>query len=187
MEKKLFIGIKILPSLELIGIYQELKRSLDNEKIKWTPFQNLHITLKFLGNTPEYLISGIKKALEEITELNQTFNFKIKGLGSFTKNNKIKVIWMGIEDGSEINAFVTKLIRRFELIGYEDEKRKFTAHLTLGRVNFISDVNLIKKLISDRNELLIQNVEVKEITLFESIVRFDGPHYEAIDTFSLKE
>jgi len=187
MEKKLFIGIKIVPSKKLIAIYQELKTDLDNEKIKWVTPENLHITLKFLGSTPDIQIPEVKKAIKEISDHFKPFNFGIKGLGCFTKGGKIKVIWMGIDNGSELNAFADNLIKRFELIGYEDEKRKFTAHLTLGRVNLVSNMDQLEKLLSDNKEIFIQQVAVKEIVLFESITEYDGPHYRVIDTFSLIE
>ncbi len=185
MEKKLFIGIKILPSEKLIGIYHKLRLNLGNEQIKWVSFQNMHITLKFLGNTPEYMISVINNTIEEVTDQYQPFNFEIKNLGYFTKSKKIKVIWMGIENGVELNAFAHKLIKKMSLIGFEDEKREYTAHLTLGRVNFISNQNQVDDLFSDYHEILIQNVEVKEIALFESITKSDSPYYHVIKTFSL--
>jgi 2'-5' RNA ligase len=185
MEKRLFIGIKILPSEKLIDIYQELRSKFENERIKWIPFENMHITLNFIGNTHEENIPQINLIIKESSIHFKPFGFDIKGLGYFKKNKKIHVIWMGIENGKELDSFAHSLIENLQLIGFENETRNYNAHLTLGRINSISDEKQFLRIISDYQDVLIQNISVKEITLFESVQRPEGSFYKVIEYFPL--
>lgn len=185
MEKRLFVGIKILPSERLINIYNELRSRLENERIKWIPFENMHITLHFLGNTNEEYLPRINQIIKETSGNFSPFGFDIKGLGYFKKNKKIHVVWMGIDSGEELDSLAFTLIKNLQLIGFESEIRNFNAHLTFGRVNFISDVDLFLKIVIDFQGLLIQNVNVKEIVLFESIKKPVGSVYNVVERFSL--
>jgi len=185
MEKRLFIGIKIEPSDKLLGIYEEIKLNLEPEKIKWITKENMHITLKFLGNTDIKLITQIKEVIKNSITHYKPFQLELKGIDCFTKNKQIKVIWMGIDTNSEINALANHLINKMENLGFENEQRDFKAHLTLGRVNSNINEEKIQRIMSYYQDEIIQKVIVSEMILFESLSSQQGPKYIPIEKFHL--
>jgi RNA 2',3'-cyclic 3'-phosphodiesterase len=186
MAKRLFIGIKIKPSDKLLELYQGIKQDLINERIKWIENENMHITLKFLGDTEVNLIPKIDELLKNAVANYKPFKFNIKGLGNFKKNKQIKVIWMGLDQKSELDSIANFLIDSFEKCGFENEQRDFNAHLTLGRVNSMSNNNKFDESLRNYQNSIVQSVFVNEIILFESVLKPSGRKYMEIERYALQ-
>lgn len=183
--KRLFAAIKVKPSEAFISKYYLLKKSFQHEKIRWVKPNNLHITLKFFGETPEHHIPAINLALNESINNISPFAIDIKDIGVFGSSYKPKVIWFGIDPKNEIEALVSSIYNELSQIGIHPDRQNFVPHLTLARMKFIEDKKLFQLQIDKQKEGLIQKEEVTEFHLFESILKPEGPEYRVVESFSL--
>ena len=81
--KRLFCAVKILPDDNFLESYRDLREALAHERIKWVEEQNIHITLKFFGDTEVKRIPEISHVLENAGKRIPVFSFSLKGLGIF--------------------------------------------------------------------------------------------------------
>jgi len=185
--KRTFIAIKINLSEEILSKINDIKTNLENEPIKWVETNNMHLTLKFLGDTTDDQIDAVIHVLDQIKVDFQSFSFDIKGCGVFKNIRQPRVLWFGIDQINEMkkihNVIETELLK----IGFEKEQRSFTPHLTLGRIKFIKHTEKLRKLLDLHKNQVFQKLEVKEITLFESNLTPQGPIYNSIHTIGLEE
>ncbi len=175
--KRLFIAVKINPDKNLLEVYNSLKRECFASKIKWVDSKLFHITLKFLGETPEEKIPVIKKVMEKTVNDFNVFDFDIKGVGIFGSSYRPRVIWLGLERREELKRLGKTIIKSLEEYGFETDSQNFVPHLTVGRIKYVQNKNKLRKLIDQYKEAFLQNVKVEKIILYESILKREGPQY----------
>ncbi len=101
--------------------------------IRPVKLNQLHITLKFLGEVPEQRITTIKQAIASITF--PLFSLTFSGLGCFPNERRPRVIWIGLDQGHrELTTLAKEVDLKLSILGFPREKRRFSPHLTLGRV-----------------------------------------------------
>lgn len=187
---RLFIAIELPTEIKdcLFGIQEQLKAS--GADIKWVEPQNIHLTLKFLGDTNEKKIAPIMRILEETAQEKTDFMIRISSLGAFPSLSSIRIIWAGIDRGDAIVCQIAKdLEGRIASIGIPKEKRPFSSHITIGRTKsglnsdkLARDIEILGKTLAGKN----LEASVKKITLFKSTLTPGGPVYEALKAASLK-
>lgn len=175
-EKRLFIAVNLAASLSLIELYNDLKTSLGTHGIKWVLPNNFHITLKFLGATPEFYINSIKNAIKSSVDEITSLHISIKSIGYFGQPNP-KILWAGIEYDKNFELLYEKLENSLLALGFDKEKRKFSPHLTLCRIKRNIELAKVQQVISPYKDLHIQTENINEITLFESILIQSGVEY----------
>jgi RNA 2',3'-cyclic 3'-phosphodiesterase len=115
------------------GLIEALRRPGDG--VSWVKCENLHYTMRFLGEVGE---DGARRAVEAATEAAsaaKAFAAALGGLGAFPDARRARVIWVGMSEGAEpLVALACDLERALDRRGFAPEGRRFTAHLTLGRV-----------------------------------------------------
>ncbi len=115
------------------GLTRELKSS--GADVKWVAPDNLHLTLKFLGEVEEAALPGLKTALEAACAGTRTLELSVEGCGAFPRLKAPKVVWLGLGGQIEQLAGLAGAVEAaFEPLGFAPEKRAFKPHLTLGRV-----------------------------------------------------
>ena len=147
-------------------------------KITWVKPENMHLTLKFLGDTDESLIENISEKLSQLALSFNQFEIKVKGVGAFPNFRRAKIFWVGTEtDSSALIELAKKIDQQMSGFGYDREKRRFSAHLTMGRVRDNRGIEpLIKKL--QKEELFNPGkFVVKEILFIKSELTKQGPIY----------
>jgi 2'-5' RNA ligase len=184
--KRIFIAIKVDPSNNLAEIMSSLKSELNNERIKWTDPENIHITLLFLGDTEETKIGEISTLLKDRCSGTGEFELIIKGLGVFKNLNDPTVIWTGIVPSMKLDQLNESIVNGVRNIGIKVDIRPFKPHITLGRIKSFNSKPVLKRFLEDYQEKEIQKIAVKEIILYESKLFQTGPKYNAIGVFSLK-
>lgn len=97
------------------------------------PEDQMHLTLRFIGEVEGSLSKDIQESLENVTH--PCFTMRIKGVGHFPPRGKPRVIWAGISPTDKILDLRNKIERQLTACGLESEKRKFAAHVTLARLN----------------------------------------------------
>jgi len=178
--KRLFAAIKIHPSPRYISLFNEISSSLHHERIKWIEPGNTHLTLKFFGETDESKIPAICLALKAAVAQSKHFTLKISNTGIFGSRYDPKVLWFGIEKQDELDELARNIFTELAKCGWEKDRQNFVPHLTIGRIKELKDKPLFRKIISQYNTIEIQEENVTEIILYESILRREGPLYVGV-------
>ncbi len=185
MMKRIFIAIKTDPGVALQRIYASLRSDLRDEKITWVSQENIHLTLAFLGDTEEERIKVAGIVLSQKCTGFGEFTVQLSGTGVFRNFNDPRVIWIGIENCEKLIFLNSLIINGLKDTGFKFESRPFNPHITLGRVKSVQNKEILKAALSGYEKMFIQEVHVKEVILFESILRPDGPVYRPVGTFAL--
>ncbi|MBQ8018361.1 MAG: RNA 2',3'-cyclic phosphodiesterase [Methanobrevibacter sp.] len=153
-------------------------------KIKYVELANLHLTLKFFGDIDTNGLDLLVDAISNVVSEFEPFKINIKGCGAFPNNNHIKVIWVGIEDDTILKDLHDKLDNEFNRLGFDRDK-KFSTHLTIGRMKSAKNKNQVKSTIEDFEDFEIGEMEVSRISLKKSKLTPAGPIYSDVEIFEL--
>ncbi len=177
---RVFIGIKLNKNC-----IESIKRELKSFKkigspIKWTKDENIHLTLKFLGeinkNKLEELISKIEERINDIIK----FKMIIKGFGAFNKNGILTIFWAGVEKSKELYKLYNLIEDSCNSIGIEREIREFVPHITLGRNKKNYNFKKFFEKLSDMNDKHITEQMVSSFQIFKSELTSQGPNYSIL-------
>ena len=154
--------------------------------VRWVPPEQLHFTLRFLGDVSKQQAESLRRGLGGPWDCGG-FAASLAGIDVFPASGAPRVIWQGMDQGSEqLLALKTELDRRLVSAGFEPETRPFRAHLTLGRVKRQAGVSgpALRALIS---ELGAETAcwAVDRVTLYESRVSFRGATYHVVESMPL--
>jgi len=132
-----FIAIEL--DEELKGNLRRLQGRLGEQiaprSVRWVRPEGIHLTLKFLGDTPEDKVPAIQSALAQAVASITPFTFTVGGLGCFPNTRRPRVVWVGLSEPTGALAALRNAVEaRVAPIGFPTEKRPFRPHLTLGRV-----------------------------------------------------
>jgi RNA 2',3'-cyclic 3'-phosphodiesterase len=178
-----FIAIELPAWLKtaIAGVQKSLKRNIPG--IRWTAPDNIHLTLAFLGDVRPEDTVRISGALSETAGNAAPFSLHAKGLGAFPGLSRPRVIWMGIGgDAGCLEALSRDLNDHLETIGFSAEKRRFSGHLTLGRVKDNINVFGLMDCVKEMKNFETPRFTVNEAILMKSDLRSAGPVYTKIHT-----
>ncbi|MBU2652348.1 MAG: RNA 2',3'-cyclic phosphodiesterase [Bacteroidetes bacterium] len=178
---RLFTAIKVQPGIRFLELLSKLQQSLHYDRIKWVETGNIHITLRFFGETPEIELKKIIPALERSVTGHKPFEITLKDIGIFGSSYNPRVIWCGIEHSLPLQALAKSHFLELEKAAFPGDRQNFVPHLTLGRIKSIGNKNHFQDVIRSHQPGVIQQVPVKEIILFESILRREGPEYRVVE------
>lgn len=182
--KRLFIGVGISANQEVLEFHQKLKNSFAESRISWVIPENMHITLNFLGDTPDEKIPQIIESLEKAGDSSQRFNTMIKSFGIFGTSGKPKVFWLGADHEVEWYSLYNSILKSLPM---DEKEEKFNAHLTLARVKYFNnDSKALMSYIENYKAKAFQEVNVHQFQLYQSILLPTGPRYSVIREFELK-
>ncbi|MEI6579538.1 MAG: RNA 2',3'-cyclic phosphodiesterase [Eubacteriales bacterium] len=185
--KRLFAAIPIKPTPEFIDTYAELQTTLKHERITWVSSNNMHLTLKFFGETDERKIPSIAEALKNGTSLIPSFSLLFHKTGTFGSRYNPKVIWLGAEEQPILNKLAEQVKVELEKIGFEYDRQNFVPHLTLGRIRDLTDKELFQQVMNDyRDEFLLEQ-EITVLYLYESVLTPKGSIYTQLHIVDLKQ
>ncbi len=183
--KRLFIAVEIPADAGLKRFIAELKKDLSAEKMRFTSLENLHITLKFLGDTPEERIPEIRRVMKEVSGSEDSFSFRLEGLGLFRNLKTPRVLWTGISSGEEFSRLKTGIESGLEPLGFPSDERVYNPHLTLARMKEIVDREQVKEILFKYRERVIMSCFAGKITLYESVLSREGGEYRVLGDFPL--
>ena len=183
--KRLFAAIHIVPDERFLSIYSKLKHQLKEEKIRWVKPENLHITLKFFGETPIEKIDVINKVLENISINHLSFKIQLQETGIFGSRYKPRVIWFGVGENEQIASFANELRRELDKVGFLLDRQNFVPHLSLGRMKVVRNKVAFQQAIDSVHNVFVQEIKVNSISLFESKLLPTGVVYNRIEEYKL--
>ena len=185
MGKRLFIAVKIIPDGVFMNHLLSLQQKLQGERIKWVEAQNIHITLKFLGDTNESKVSMLQHSLEGICTQFHSITFFLKDLGIFGSHYHPKVIWIGIEPFEEIKELMIAIHQSLEKVGFPVDRQNLVPHLTLGRIKELNNPTFFWKIFNQYKSISSKQISINDIVLYESILKKEGPLYINLTSCSL--
>ncbi|MEL7589141.1 MAG: RNA 2',3'-cyclic phosphodiesterase [Prolixibacteraceae bacterium] len=186
MDKRIFLAIKINPEPELLDVFDLLRDELSGGQIKWADEEQLHVTLKFFGETPDNKITEIVDVVKDCCAQHSSFSFDICSPGYFRKRQEPSVVFLQSAKTEALVVLQADLDNRFTGLGVPKEERAFKPHLTLGRVKSVHDTALFYDLMKQFPHRPVQTIPASDLTLFESRLKPSGPEYIALERFSLK-
>ncbi len=163
------------------GIQRELLQGgVDAKPVE---LENLHITLRFIGEVPQATVNEIINKLKTLKYTK--FKIKIKGLGVFPNPSNPRVLWAGVTEGAkeltELHEIVERLVGKY---GIKDDK-EFTPHLTIARIKSGRNKHVIANLLTKYQDLEFGEQDVVEVKLKRSILTPRGPIYSDLLTVPL--
>lgn len=176
---RVFIAMDIGTELqqELKIIQDGLKRHLRG-KLAWVKPDNIHLTLKFLGNVTQDRVNYIEDTLDEIARKEKPFSISLAPLGAFPGITIPRVIWVGVAgDIAIIKNIRDKLELSLSHLGFKKEDNPFHPHLTLARVKSIENPAQISGIFSQINPKNLR-AAIDRIILFKSELIPQGAIYE---------
>ncbi len=186
-----FIAIDLTPEVRqrLDQVAQQLKERLGSVPIRWVPVENIHLTLKFLGDVSVANLEMLKKLLQTEASNHKPFDFSVGGIGAFPNAHKARVVWAGVEAPSNLSSIQRNIETAMARLGYAREERPFSAHLTLGRVSrnaTSKDIHLIGEVLDSTHIGFMGVVHVGSVNLYRSDLQPSGAVYTCVYTAPLK-
>ena len=183
---RLFIAIEFVPDTHFLAVYNALKSQTTKlDKINWVQPDLMHLTLKFLGETSAeklpFIIEHLRVACKEATP----FPVDIGRIGLFGSRYQPRVLWVGVHQTEGLQQLHHSLEKQMRKLGFPRHIGNFVPHLTLARINKIDDKKHFLQHIEQLQTEQIQQLAVKEIILYESILHGHIPVYKKVETVFL--
>lgn len=185
---RLFIAVNIDPSLKapLGEIQGKLKATA--APVSWVKVENLHFTLKFLGETEETRLPALREAFALALAGVRPFVLSLAGLGTFPQQRRPRVIWIGIEQGAaELERLRGRIDETLLPLGFPRETRPFHPHLTLGRVKQGGRVDPLLQSLRGMEVGEVGRMRVRSVELVQSRLHPAGAIYTPVETVWLTE
>jgi 2'-5' RNA ligase len=148
-----------------------------NAAVKWVEPENLHLTLKFLGEVPEEQIQNIVEALRAVAQKFEPFSLTVRGVGGFPDLRRPRVLWVGVEATNPLMRLQQLVEQAMEKLGFEPEERAYHPHITIGRVKGMAGIDKVRAILSEHADICFGTVLIKHLTLFRSDLSREGPTY----------
>jgi 2'-5' RNA ligase len=159
------------------------------QEIRWMKADNLHITLKFLGDTAFEKISVLKDKIDHVCATTLSFELSYEKMGVFPGWANPRILWLGFERPAQLRTLAEKIETACIKLGFEQEKRPFSPHLTIGRFNqnfpFHKTALLREK--CSQLQMHIPKEKVTSVCLYRSILKPTGSEYLKIHTAQLND
>ena len=180
-----FFAIKIPEEYkeELLRIMDALRQT--GADVKLTRPENVHLTLKFLGDIQESMAPKLAGAVRDMTAGQKPFCLRTQGMGVFPGTSRPRVIWLGLADDADgLNTLYKSVQNAAESLGFSKDDRAFKPHLTLGRVRSAKGK---EALLTELKKLDPKPLEFKasEIILFQSVLKPSGAVYTPLERIAL--
>lgn len=176
---RLFVGVPIPQTIkqEVIKLQKEL-----NGGLNLVEPENLHFTLKFLGEVKEN--KEIEEKLEFVAKKHKPFNVEVKRVGAFPNTKSIRVVWVGINENKEFVDLVKDVQKELDYIRKEDYN-EIKIHLTVARVR--SSGQGLLKVIEKHKDKDFGSFTVNGFNLYKSVLGMCGSTYGVVREFGLND
>ena len=178
-----FIAVELDHSLRsaLAHIQDGFKRQMPPGSVRWVEPEGIHLTLKFLGETPRQRVAAIETALRVACAGFTPFEFSVEGRGCFPNTRRPRVVWVAVRDKGQMLARLQAAVEReVAPLGWPTEERGFSPHLTLGRVGRgvnSRDEMAVGQAVEASVVELIGRQHVTEVSLMQSELHPGGAVY----------
>ncbi|OGS51342.1 MAG: 2'-5' RNA ligase [Euryarchaeota archaeon RBG_16_68_12] len=153
--------------------------------LKLVQLEQVHLTLKFLGDTEEALVPRIVDAMRRSVAGVAPFTVRVAGTGAFPDLRRIRVLWVGLEGGEPLVGIARRLESETEPLGYPREGRDFSPHVTLARVKGGGNLDRARQVLEAHANDAYGEFPVDRIRLKKSVLTPQGPIYSTVEEVPL--
>ncbi len=187
MQNRYFLAIGVNDHVKVgVNVVQE-RVKLCEADVKFVEPENLHFTVKFLGNLDEERVRGVIDTLTPLLKGEKPSKVSVYGMGCFGSPSAPRVIWAGVGPGKD---YLAGLFGRISLVlgetGPKNEENEQVPHITLGRVRSTKNISKLKEIISKERETFFGETEINAVTLKSSTLTPSGSQYADVCVFPLK-
>ena len=170
----------------LIALQETLART--GAQVKWVEPNNLHLTLLFLGEVDEREIPPVCQAVADVAAKQTAFAMTVESAGSFPNPRRPRVLWVGVSTGAqEVCALHDALEPPLLDLGcYRREDRKYTPHITLGRIRTDPGTDQLAPDLAKHAGWKGGDTTVREVQVMSSKLSPDGPEYTVLSRAKLE-
>ena len=186
-----FIAVEIPAEIQQ-NVYKQtasFRKGLES-LIRWVPAENMHLTMKFLGDVSQSNLEFLIQMLRNEADSFHCFDLHLTGLGSFPNLKRPRVIYIGIQAPAALDSLQRGIESASHRLGYESEEHPFSAHLTLGRVkqNITAvEQQKIRRAIEGTQVDLLGSARVDSVHLYKSELKPSGSVYTRLYSAPLKK
>jgi 2'-5' RNA ligase len=148
---------------------------------RWQDEDQLHLTLRFIGDVDRHLAADADAALRSVRQ--PCFALALHGVGAFDRRRQPTVLWAGVTPQEEVKALYKKVDQALARAGIEPERRAFSPHITLARLR--PGAGPVEPLLAAAGTLASPPFEVTEFRLYESRLSPDGADYTLVERYPL--
>ncbi len=180
-----FIAADVPPTPSLEDFAAELQEA--GGPLKVVSPDQLHLTLKFLGDTEDGLVPEIVTAMREAASGVRPFEIRVRGTGAFPSLGRMNVIWVGVEGAEPLTRIAAALEASMEPLGFRREHRTWKAHVTLARVKGSGDLDRTRTILRARAADEFGTHRVDAIHLKKSVLTPQGAQYSVVESLRLED
>jgi 2'-5' RNA ligase len=186
-----FIAVEIPTEIQnaIAHSLASLQKALPKPLIRWVALQNVHLTLKFLGDVSPANLERLAEVLKIEASAHDVFSMTVGDLGAFPNSRRARVVWIGLDAPPSLATLHRGMEAASATLGYATEDRPFSPHLTVGRVGqnaSVTDLHKIHEALSATKVGYLGTVQVKAIHIFKSELRPGGSVYTQLYAMPLK-
>lgn len=185
---RLFVAVNVDPALQapLAAVQANLKTTA--APVSWVKPENLHFTLKFLGEVPELRLPALQETFRSSVAGIDRFTLSLAGLGIFPPRGRPRVIWVGVAQGvEEMRRLQGRIDDTLLPLGFGREARPFQPHLTLGRVRDVGRLDALLRYIRGAEIGQVGQMHVRCVDLMRSELHPAGAVYTRVESVPLSE
>jgi len=184
---RLFVALEIPDAVRenltaQIEELRELSTKVAGKRLRWVRPENLHVTLKFIGEVSPTKLDGIRNMLSAIRS-DAPIDLKFHGLGFFPNENHARVLWAGIDASTNLTSLAGDIDGTLESQGIARERRAFTPHLTLARIEPPGLHENLRACVQRNSAREFGSFQTRKFYLIESMLKPSGTEYTALASF----
>jgi 2'-5' RNA ligase len=180
--------VRLFVALEIPAVVRENLAALlasfraITKEPRWVRAENLHVTLKFLGEVAESKLDAVRRALGEIHS-KQALMLEFRGLRFFPNEKHPRVLWASMEASPNLRTLAADIEGAMEELGFPREKKKFSPHLTLARLERPRLQEALRKAIAENQLREFGSLSTNEFHLIQSKLKPSGAEYTTLASF----
>lgn len=174
---------------ELLNRIEKFERELRGlpADVKWVHVYSIHLTLKFLGEVEETRVGEMGSAIERAMEGFTSWVVTVRETGAFPSLRNPRVVWVGIQDpAGELGRLQGRMEKEFSRLGFAEEGRPFSPHLTLGRVRSARGKQDLIRALAGETHREFGEIAIAKVVLFRSELKPSGAVYTSLKEFTLQ-
>lgn len=143
--------------------------------------ESIHLTAKFIGEVPDSDVDEVARTVADVAVEVEPFDMEITGIGCFPERGPVRIVWIGVrEESGALVECVERLEEALWQLGFPKERRRYTPHLTIGRVRWDESDGAIRKAV-DGSRVRTTTQPVSGLTLMMSALSPKGPTYTPVN------
>ncbi len=191
MSMRCFIAIELEDFIvnNLSALRKQLQTELwgHDKGLKWVKSDNMHLTIKFLGDIDDSKINEVCKSCDKAAQAHEQFDIELGEVGTFPPHGAARVIWAGLTSGQDqLKGLYNSVEEELDKLEIPKEGRKFNPHATLARIKLAETGKYACNIVENLHVLPFGCQGVESLTIFNSTLEPDGPSYEVIHRSSLR-